>query len=172
MVKIEIEKKFLLKSLPKKEPIDIIRIEQWYWKNKNGIWERARTYHSDKTGDKYIHTIKKNIGKGVNEEDEKFLTKEEFESFVLVCKTKGQESRCITKERHLYKQGKLYWEVDRFLGYDLIVAEIEIPKENYRVRIPRFLKHHLILEVTGFREFSNRNLSIPYKHPQKEKEVK
>lgn len=163
-IKLEIERKFLLKSLPKREPIDVLRIEQWYWKNKKGIWERARTYHSDKTGDKYIHTIKRNIGKGINEEDEKTITKSEFDNFVIVCRSKGQEARCISKERHIYPQGKkLFWEVDKFIGLDLVVAEIEIPKKNYRVRIPKFLKTVLLMEVTGIKTFSNKSLSAPYK---------
>ena len=35
---IEIERKFLLKSLPDIEPSDRIKIEQYYYKNPEGIW--------------------------------------------------------------------------------------------------------------------------------------
>ncbi len=62
-MKLEIERKFIVSSLPKKEPDNVFNIEQFYIKNEKGICERARTYHSDTTGDLYIHTVKKSISK-------------------------------------------------------------------------------------------------------------
>ena len=85
MEKIEIERKYLLKAMPKKAPDEKITIDQWYWKNKNNIWERARTYHSDVNGDTWIHTIKRSIGKGISMQDEKSLTLEEYQKFVNQC---------------------------------------------------------------------------------------
>ncbi len=157
---LEIERKFLLKCLPNKTPDDIIVIDQYYWKNSKGIWERARTYHSNLTGDKYVHTIKKSISKNVNIEDEREMSKEEFESFRLKC-LKNPNSKFIIKERHIYDQGPLKWEVDVFdSGYHLIIAEIEIPKKNYKLTIPDYIEKVMLLEVTGLKQFSNRALSI------------
>jgi CYTH domain-containing protein len=95
-------------------------------------------------------------------EDEKLITSEEFNEFVNRCKT--SQSRYISKERLVYKVGDLKWEVDIFNnGHHLIVAEIEIPTEDYDVNIPDFIKDKLLLEVTGMKQFSNRNLSNKFK---------
>jgi CYTH domain-containing protein len=159
-MKLEIERKFLLKAMPEIEPTEKITIEQWYWKNNSGTWERARTWHSNINGKSWIHTIKKSVSKGVNIEDEKELTEQEFKNFVSKCKTEGQESRFISKQRWIYPQGDLKWEVDKFdKNHCLIIAEIEIPKKSFKVDIPDFIKDKLIVEVTGIKQFSNRNLS-------------
>lgn len=161
MKKIEIERKFLLKSLPSAEPDDIYQIEQFYLKNKKGIWERARTYHSEKSGDKYIHTIKKTVGKGINLEDESEMTQEQFLDFQSKCFQKGIESRHISKERRVYKDGDLKWEVDKFKsGYNLIVAELEIPTKSFKFAFPKYIEEVKLLEVTGLKQFSNRALSL------------
>jgi len=166
-MKLEIEKKFLLKALPNKKYDDKYLIDQYYWKNKSNIWERARTYHSEISGDSYIHTIKKSVSKSVNIEDEKELTKDEFEIFRNKC-IRDPNSRFISKERYIYKYGDLKWEVDNFdNGYRLIVAEIEIPKKSYRVVIPDYISDVLLMEVTGLKQFSNRNLSIAMKEVNK-----
>lgn len=158
--KLEIELKYLLKALPNKEPDDIIDIDQYYLK-RSGKWERARTWFSEKTGEKtWIHTIKKNISKKINMEDEKFLTEDEYNAFKKECVIHN-ESKFISKKRYIYKDGDLKWEVDEFdNGYHLIVAEIEIPDENFEVKIPDFMKKVILLEVTGLKQFSNRNLSL------------
>lgn len=160
--KLEIELKYLLKALPKKEPEDIIDIDQYYTK-VSGKWERARTWFSEKSGDKkWIHTIKKNVSKKVNIEDEKFLTEEEYDLFKAECLANPNDSKFISKKRYIYKDGDLKWEVDEFdNGYHLIVAEIEIPEENYKVIIPDFMKDVILLDVTGLKQFSNRSLSLP-----------
>jgi CYTH domain-containing protein len=160
-MKLEIERKFIVKSLPKIKEDDVHQIEQYYFKNEKGVWERARTYHSDKTGDMYIHTVKKSVSKGVNMEDEYEMTKEQFESFRKKCMSPGIESKHISKERWIYKDGDLKWEVDKFnSGYHLIIAEIEIPNKKYDLKIPKFIEDIMLLEVTGLKQFSNRALSL------------
>jgi CYTH domain-containing protein len=160
-MKLEIERKFLLKAMPSKSPDDVFAIDQYYMKNKSGVWERARTYHSEISGDTYIHTIKKNVSKGINIEDEKELTKEQFEEFRAKCLSGKYESRFIQKERHVYKEGELKWEVDKFgSGYNLIVAEIEIPKKTFKITFPDYISNVLLLEVTELKQFSNRSLSM------------
>lgn len=164
MEKLEIERKFLLKSLPQIKEDDIFQIEQYYLKNKNGIWERARTYHSEISGDCYIHTIKRSISKGVNMEDEFEMTKDEFEKFKDMCLSKKFDSRHISKERWIYKYGDLKWEVDKFnSGYNLIIAEIELPTKKYRISFPDYINDVKLLEVTGLKQFSNRALSLKVK---------
>jgi CYTH domain-containing protein len=158
-MKLEIERKFLLKSVPDINPSEIIKIEQFYYKNSSGIWERARSWDSDVNDTKYIHTVKKSVSKGVNLEDEYFMTKDEFNKFKKHCLTVA-EYRHISKERWIYPDGNLYWEVDVFnSGYNLIIAEIEIPIKSYKLNIPDFIKEKMLLEVTEMKQFSNRSLS-------------
>lgn len=155
---IEIERKFLLKAIPKGEPTETIEIFQWYLKNTEGVWERARSCYSDLKGFYFIHTIKKNIAPGVNEEDEREITSDEFNEFVNRCKS-GQ-SKYITKKRLIYPFGDLKWEVDVFNnGHHLIVAEIEVPSIDFTFEIPKFISDKLLMEVTGMKQFGNRNLS-------------
>jgi CYTH domain-containing protein len=160
-MKLEIERKFITKSLPKIKPDDKFDIEQYYFKNEKGIWERARTYHSDISGYMYIHTVKKSVSKGVNLEDEYEMTKDEFEKFREKCFENEIESRHISKERWIYKDVNLKWEVDVFKsGYNLIVAEIEIPHKKYDLKFPKFMEDIILLEVTGLKQFNNRSLSL------------
>ena len=161
MGNLEIERKFIVKSLPNIKPDDVHEIEQYYFKNELGIWERARTYHSEISGDKYIHTVKTSVSKGINIEDEYEMTKDEFDKFKNKCLTPGIESRHISKERWIYKDGKLKWEIDKFnSGYHLIIAEIEIPTKRYKLIFPPFIEEIKLLEVTGLKQFSNRALSL------------
>ncbi len=161
MVKLEIERKFLLKSLPNIKPSQSVEIDQYYLKNSSGIWERARTWISDNGDIKYIHTIKKSVSKGVNMEDEYFMTEEDYLTFKNKCHLSGSDSRFIKKIRYIYPNGDLYWEVDQFdNGYQLIIAEIEIPIKSYKLVIPDFIKEVMLLEVTGLKQFNNRNLSL------------
>ncbi len=160
MSKYEIERKFLLKSLPYLDPIDSIEIDQFYLKNASGIWERVRKWNSNE-GIKYIHTIKKNISKGVNLEDEKLISETKYLNFKDQCYNSKKESKSIKKIRHIFKDSNLVWEVDEFdNGYKLIVAEVEIPKMSYKLTIPKFIKNVMLMEVTGLKQFSNRSLSI------------
>lgn len=159
-MKLEIERKFLLKSIPEKLPDEKIQIEQWYCKNYHGTWERVRKCDSNTNGVYYVHTIKKTVSKGVNMEDEKTISQKEYSEFIKNCKTSSNESRFIKKDRWVYQQDQLKWEVDIFhSGHHLVVAEIEIPKKTFKVEIPNFIKEKLLLEVTGLKQFSNKNLS-------------
>jgi CYTH domain-containing protein len=156
---IEIERKFLLKSIPDINPTEIIKIKQWYLK-VDGIWERARSMESNLYGIKWIHTIKTRISDSSNIEEEKDLSKDEFDDFVKRCKDSKQNAKYITKQRRIYPDEELKWEVDVFSQKcHIIVAEIEIPTEDYDLQIPEFIQKKNLLEVTGMKQFSNRSLS-------------
>lgn len=163
-MKLEIERKFLLKSVPNLLADQVVEIEQFYFKNDSGIWERARSWSPNNSKKKYIHTIKKTVSKGVNIEDEHDLTKKEFNLFKDKCYKTINESKYIKKIRHIYKDGHLKWEIDDFnYSCNLIIAEIEIPTKDYQVVIPDFLKDLILLEVTGLKPFSNRSLASKIK---------
>ena len=156
---IEIERKFLLKAIPDLKPTEVIKIKQWYLK-VDGIWERARSMDSNIYGIKWVHTIKTRISDISNIEDEYDMDKDGFDDFVKRCKSSKQNARYITKERRIYPDGELKWEVDVFSQKcHIIVAEIEIPTEDYELEIPEFIQKKNLLEVTGLKQFSNRSLS-------------
>jgi CYTH domain-containing protein len=164
-MKLEIERKFLLKSLPSIKPTEIINIQQYYYKNDSGIWERARTWNSNLNGLKYIHTIKKSVSKGVNLEDEHEMTEEEFLSFKDKCFDSDNDSKFLIKERWIYPDSELIWEVDIFKGdLNIVIAEVETPTKDYKVSIPKFISDKLLLEVTEHKQFSNRSLSSKIKN--------
>lgn len=97
-------------------------------------------------------------------EDEFEMTKDEFEKFKDMCLSKKFDSRHISKERWIYKYGDLKWEVDKFnSGYNLIIAEIELPTKKYRISFPDYINDVKLLEVTGLKQFSNRALSLKIK---------
>jgi CYTH domain-containing protein len=156
---IEIERKFLLKSIPDGKPSETIKIKQWYLK-VDGIWERARSMESNISGIKWVHTIKTRISDSSNIEEERDLSKDEFDDFVKRCKGSKQNAKYITKQRRIYPDGNLKWEVDVFSQKcHIIVAEVEIPTEDYELTIPDFIQKKNLLEVTGMKQFSNRSLS-------------
>ena len=156
---IEIERKFLLKSIPDGKPSETIKIKQWYLK-VDGIWERARSMESNISGIKWVHTIKTRNSDSSNIEEERDLSKDEFDDFVKRCKGSKQNAKYITKQRRIYPDGNLKWEVDVFSQKcHIIVAEVEIPTEDYELVIPDFIQKKNLLEVTGMKQFSNRSLS-------------
>jgi CYTH domain-containing protein len=157
-MKIEIERRFLLKSLPDAKPIEIIKIKQWYLKI-DGVWERIRIEHSNINGKKIIHTVKTKISVMSNMEEEKLISKKEFDKFIKLSKS-DKSSKFISKKRFIYSDGKHKWEVDFFdQKCHIIIAEVELPKEDYLLNLPIFIQKKLLMEVTGFKQFSSRNLS-------------
>lgn len=157
---IEIERKFLLKSIPDTEPVDKIKITQYYYKNTEGIWERAREMDSKLKGKKYVHTVKTRISDMSNDEQEKELTKDEFFSFRRRCIKYPGSSKLIKKIRHIYIDGELKWEVDLFqMAATLVIAEVEIPSEEHDLQIPDFISKKMLLEVTSMKQFGNRSLA-------------
>ena len=67
------------------------------------------------------------------------------------------EEKAIEKYRYFIQEGKHVFEVDEFLGENagLIVAEIELSKEDERFLMPDWLGK----EVTGDVQYYNSSLS-------------
>jgi CYTH domain-containing protein len=160
---IEIERKFLLKGIPDIKPTEIIKIKQWYLK-VDGIWERARSMDSSLYGIKWVHTIKTRISQYSNLEEERDMTKKEFDDFVKRCKSSNQTAKYVSKQRRINQDGDVKWEVDVFSQKcHIIVAEVEIPSEDYNLVIPEFIEKKNLMEVTGLKQFSNRSLASKVK---------
>lgn len=157
---IEIERKFLLKHLPDIAPVDKIDIIQYYYKNTDGVWERARQMDYKTKGKKYVHTVKTRISDMSNDEQEKELTKSEFLAFRRKCIKYPGSSKMLKKTRYVYADGELKWEVDLFThAATIVVAEVEIPSEDFDLQIPDFIYKKMLLEVTSMKQFGNRSLA-------------
>ena len=67
----------------------------------------------------------------------------------------------IEKVRHIVPYGGATWEIDVFAGENagLIIAEVELPHEDYRLELPPWIGR----EVTGRAEYYNSSLvARPY----------
>lgn len=167
MKNVETERKFLLKNIPKpnNKLKEIISIFQIYSNDKKTDFsERVRmslitTKNSSEL--KFYHTTKKRISKLSQEEIENEINHLKFNSLSNLFLRNGGGS--ISKTRYVFKDGKLKWEVDKFDSINIIIAELEIPDENYKFVIPKYIKDEIISEVTGTKEFSNKNLCFKNK---------
>lgn len=154
----EIERRFLLKRLPNGlRWDDILEITQAYLSNiDDSIVERIRyTIKKHKTPDdeKWYHTTKERISDMSVREIEKEIGLTEYHE---LWDTK--KKRFITKDRYIKKvEDNLKWEIDIF--DNLIIAEIEIPNEDYDLKIPEWLEPFVLMEITGMYQFSNSNLA-------------
>lgn len=153
---LEIERKFLLKSIPDfgEEKVDTLLIHQIYVK-KNGVvtrYRRSRSLVSDEVT--FVQCNKKRLSAGVFEEIEKPIIESEFLS---LCKKKHS---FIIKTRFVYKKNGLKWEIDKYDGICLITLEVELKSINQKIKIPKIISDKIIVEVTGQKEFSNQSLSF------------
>ena len=158
---MEIERRFLLKSLPKVDNFEMdLEIGQHYLspigdKETERVRAVTKSVCGNVLGDEWIHTIKQPTdGLGMLETEQNI----DWETFSV---GKKNADRSIYKTRHLlnHPSDKLLWEIDEFHDHKLIIAEIEIPNEEYNLVIPEILKPYILLEITGMRQFSNSNLA-------------
>ena len=142
----EIERKFLVKGNYKQFASSQIRITQGYL---SSVPERAvRVRISDKKGFLTIKGIGNDSGIS-RYEWEREIPFQEAEELMLLC-----EDGVIDKTRFLVPETSgLTFEVDEFYGANqgLVMAEIELPSENYAFEKPSWLG----MEVTGDTKYYN-----------------
>ncbi len=154
---LEIERVFLLARMPDLPPgADVLRIEQGYLPDPadagagQDVPEGRLRRTTRANGDvRCFHTVKRGLGL-VRTEEERAITNDEFER--LWPSTAG---RRLTKTRHVLRAGDLTWEVDRFDGVDLVMAEVELPDPAHEAPLPAWLAPHVVREVTEEPEFRN-----------------
>lgn len=149
---VEIERKYLLKMLPRSvrsAPAD--EIEQG-WLPGERVRERLRRVKNG-DGEQYCRTIK--LGAGIQRvEIEEKTTAELFRA--LWPLTAGCR---VHKRRYRVKEGALTWEIDQFLDQDLVLAEVELPDPATTVELPKWLEGLVVREVTEDPEFLNLHLA-------------
>lgn len=148
----EIERKYLLSALPREaKRAPCIEIEQGWIPGKELHERLRRTAGAD--GEHFYRTVK--LGKGVKRiEVEDECSREVF--LTLWSLTKGKR---IHKRRYQVAQGDFVWEIDEFLGRDLVLAEIELPSEETTVDPPGWLAKVMVRDVTNESTYVNINLA-------------
>lgn len=147
----EIERKFLLKRFPRLEKIDTVyQIQQWY--HSDGF--RYRYQVEIPNGEIQIFKTKKtNISKGINQEEETILSQNEFDQLDL------NNSLCVKKIRTVVKYKGHKLEIDKYEGINIVIFEVELEDLNEKVLFPKYIDKEILYEVTGIKEFSNKNLA-------------
>jgi len=116
------------------------------------LQERVRRIRKD--GEEwYVRTVK--VGSGIRRiELQEDTDRETFE--VLWPLTRG---RRVIKRRYRVPEGRLVWEVDEFMDRDLVLAEVELPSEDVKPRLPEWIAPYVVREVTGEPEYLNVTLA-------------
>ena len=146
----EIERKFLIKSLP--EDMSGTTMRQGYLQPEKERAVRIRTVEKDGSK-KGILTIK---GMG----SKSGMSRYEFETEIPVPDADHLLSLCdqplIEKTRFKYDHEGLIWEIDEFHGVNdgLIIAEVELESEDQQFNKPDFIGD----EVTGQIKYYNMML--------------
>lgn len=161
---LEIEKKYLVEPPDSWEAIaklfqdlvEINRISQTYLKpEKDEPSARVRKTISGLVGDndiKHHFNKKKFVEKGVHDEFEKEISKEEYKKHLKnIHPTKTE----VEKTRFVFRYEGQLFELDVFKGAlkGLAILEIELKDKKQKVNLPTFLK--IKKEVTGDSKYSN-----------------
>jgi CYTH domain-containing protein len=152
MPPLEIERKYLLKSMPELPgTAREFRMEQGYFADGPGRLRRTTAPGGTVT---HTHTVK--TGQGlVREEVEREITREQFDA-----DWPRTEGRRLAKTRTCVPDGELVWEIDAYDALDLVLAEVELPSPDAEVVIPDWLAPHVVREVTDEPAYQNYELAI------------
>ena len=148
----EIERKFLIKSLP--NDMSGTTMRQGYLQPEKERAVRIRTVEKDGSK-KGVLTIK---GMG----SESGMSRYEFETEIPVSDADHLLSLCdqplIEKTRYKYDHLGLTWEIDEFHGVNdgLIVAEVELEQEDQPFELPDWIRE----EVSHDPKYYNANLAV------------
>jgi len=149
----EIERKYLLRSLPERvRDAQSVEVDQGYLPGTR-INERIRRMRSAE-GARFFRTIK--MGSGL----ERFELEEEItEAFFTTVWPLTRGAR-VFKRRYFLPEGDVVWEIDEFLDRSgLWLAEVELESVHQRVKIPEWLEPAVEREVTDEREYTNHALA-------------
>ncbi|MBU1239388.1 hypothetical protein KKF84_05525 [Myxococcota bacterium] len=156
---LEIERRFLLTSLPDVPWATFVRIRQGYL-GEHPHEVRLREQTVSCCGASWVLCKKSGTGL-VREETELPVTKAHFDMLWPLF-----QERSIEKTRHVYTTGDfLNWEVDLFehlrlaSGAPLIIMEVELPHPSYALTIPSELASLVLREVTGESQWLNTSLA-------------
>jgi len=149
----EVERKFLLRRFPSLAGLVVTpqRVEQGYLPGSRLV-ERVRRVR-DAAGERYYRTVK--LGSGIS----RLEVEEPCDPGVFRVLWRLTRGRRVSKVRYRVPHEGLVWEIDRFRGRPLVLAEVELPFAEAEVALPPWLEAVLDREVTGDPAYVNLNLA-------------
>lgn len=144
----EIERKYLLRALPEvARGSPAVEIEQG-WLPGDGPRVRLRREVS-RAGTRFLRTLKS--GRGIRRRE----VEAEIEAEEFARLWPGTEGCRVRKRRYRVAAGPLTWEIDEFRDRELVLAEVELPREDHPVPLPDWLRAVLVREVTDEEGYVN-----------------
>ncbi|NJD09578.1 MAG: adenylate cyclase [Gemmatimonadetes bacterium] len=145
----EIERKFLLRDMPRLPAgARVLRIDQG-WLPGQRLRERLRRTREG-AATTYYRTVK--LGSGL----ERLEIEEETTEAVFRTLWRLTRGKRVRKVRYVV-DGR--WEIDRFVGCRLVLAELELEHAEERVQVPEWLAPYIDREVTGDGRYTNYHLA-------------
>jgi CYTH domain-containing protein len=144
----EIERKWLLKTLPKIVWESKVEIKQIYVFSKDKVEIRLRLL------DNHRCILTQKIGKG--------LSREEFEVELPTEAYHVLERLSLGRRIHKVRHKKDGWEIDAFKTLHLFLMEKEFGSEEEArdVVFPTWLQDFIIKEVTDDYRYTNKNIAL------------
>lgn len=156
---LEIERKYIIKMpnlsiIREKAGYTASKIRQIYIESKPHVTHRIRSREYDGKA-VYTETKKIRVDKISAIEDERVISKEEFEELSLLKKS---GTSVISKVRHTFPYSDFLIEIDVYPEWkSTAIMEIELRSRDETVNIPDFIE--IISEVTGNKKYSNAAMS-------------
>ncbi len=150
---LEIERVFLLRGMPPLPASAVaVEIEQGYLPPPDGPGQpEGRLRRQVAPDGQVLRVLTRKHGQGlVRREEERPLSPEEFDRWWP--RTAGRRLR---KRRHRVPEDGLVWEIDRFEGIELVLAEVELPSAETAIALPAWLAPVVVREVTEDPRYRN-----------------
>jgi CYTH domain-containing protein len=154
---LEIERKYLLRSLPAlptvEAKVEVSEIHQG-WLPGESVRERLRRVDSGTTS-RFYRTIK--VGTGMA----RLELEDETDVALFECLWPFTEGRRVRKRRYRVREGDCLWEIDDFVDRELVLAEVELSSVggSASVELPAWLRPYVVREVTEEDGYKNENLA-------------
>ena len=148
---IEIERKFLLRRMPRLRNVESVEISQGYLPGAK-IHERVRRVKGAKVT-QYFRTIKAGSGL-VRQESEEEIDADLFKQLWRLT-----QGRRIRKRRYFVPAGSLVWTIDRFRDRPLFLAEVELDTPEQEAELPAWLRELVVSDVTDDPNYTNHALA-------------
>lgn len=149
---LEIERKFLLRRMPRLPSGTKTLVVDQGWLPGDHLLERVRRVRTE-DGTRFYRAVKS--GRGVQRQE----IEEETSEQVFRALWRLTRGRRVSKRRYRVQDGELVWEIDRFTGGKLVLAEVEMPSRDTPVGAPAWLEDYIVREVTGEAKYLNVNLA-------------
>ena len=160
---IETERKFLIERpdlafLTSQKDCDVLEITQTYLTQPAGAPERRVRRILEGGRETFVFTQKEKLTAVSRIENEREITPDEYAGFLAEAYSQ------LTKTRYRFPFGGHVIEIDVYpyeIGGDALegfaILEVELAAEDEEIRLPDWL--HVVRELTGTREFSNKTLA-------------